>query len=167
LSRVPVDITDDAGWLLPGALPQVRFVKSARYLPTGLDLDADGEVEIVARIERNLTHEPLAGFVAEGAAGSGNMVRIMEAALVRAIFSGMPVAKVGRGNNDGVVPATQDGLFVGGSNLTANKARILLMASLMKLGSLPPARDPDAPTAKEIEAVKAKVREYQAIFDTH
>jgi L-asparaginase len=167
LNRVAVDITDDAGWLLPDALPQVRFVKSARYLPTSADVDADGEVEIVARIERNLTHEPLAGFVAEGAAGSGNLVRVMEAALLRAIFSGMPVAKVGRGNNDGVVPATHDGLFVGGSNLSANKARILLMAALMKLGSLPPAKDPDAPTAQELEAVKAKVREYQAIFDTH
>jgi L-asparaginase len=41
------------------------------------------------------------------------------------------------------------------------------MASLMRLGSLPPAKDPDDPTAEEVAAVKAKVREYQEIFDTH
>jgi hypothetical protein len=41
------------------------------------------------------------------------------------------------------------------------------MASLMKLGSLRPAVDPEAPTDAEIDCVKAKVAEYQAIFDGH
>jgi hypothetical protein len=41
------------------------------------------------------------------------------------------------------------------------------MACLMKLGSLPAAADPDQPTAGEAEAVEKKVREYQAVFDTH
>jgi hypothetical protein len=164
---VTVDITDAHGWLLPGALPQVRFVKSARYLPTSAEADCDGEVEIMARIQRNLLGEPLAGFVAEGAVPNGNLVRVMDAALRRAIFSGMPVVKVGRGNAEGIAARTHDGLFIGGSNLTANKARILLMASLMKLGSLPPAADPEAPTSAETDRVKARVAEYQAIFDSH
>jgi hypothetical protein len=164
---VSVDITDADGWLLPGALPQVRFVKSARYLPSSAEVDCDGEVEIIARIRRNLLEEPLAGFVAEGGVPSGNLVRVMDVALRRALFSGMPVVKVGRGNAEGISPRTPDGLFIGGSNLTANKARILLMASLMKLGSLPPAVDPEAPTDAEIDCVKARVAEYQAIFDSH
>jgi L-asparaginase len=33
--------------------------------------------------------------------------------------------------------------FIGGSNLTATKARLLLMACLMKFGALPPAANPD------------------------
>jgi hypothetical protein len=37
----------------------------------------------------------------------------------------------------------------------------------MKLGSLPPAADPEAPTDAEIRATQARVQEYQAIFDTH
>jgi L-asparaginase len=53
------------------------------------------------------------------------------------------------------------------SNLTATKARILLMAALMKLGSLPPAVDPDNPTPQERAAVREKVRQYQTIFDSH
>jgi hypothetical protein len=167
LTSVDVPILGPDGSLRSEAIPQVRFVKSARYLPTGPEPDADGEVEIMARIERNLTSEPLAGFVAEGAVPAGNLVRVMDAALRRALFSGMPVVRVGRGNAEGISPRSHDGLFVGGSNLTANKARILLMAALMKLGSLPPAADPEAPTEAEIEAVKAHVREYQAIFDSH
>jgi hypothetical protein len=58
----------------------------------------------------------------------------MDAALRRAILSGMPVVKVGRGNAEGVSP---------------------------------PAVDPESPTDEEIACVQAKVREYQAIFDSH
>ena len=57
--------------------------------------------------------------------------------------------------------------FIGGSNLTATKARLLLMAALMKFGSLPPAADPDRPTAAESEAIRRKILAYQLVFDTH
>jgi L-asparaginase len=40
-------------------------------------------------------------------------------------------------------------------------------SGLLKLGALPPAGDPCAPTPSEVSAVKAKLVEYQAIFDTH
>jgi L-asparaginase len=57
--------------------------------------------------------------------------------------------------------------FIGGSNLTATKARLLLMACLMKFGALPPAANPDQPTTTETAAVCEKVAKYQAIFNTH
>jgi hypothetical protein len=79
----------------------------------------------------------------------------------------MPVVRVGRGNAEGVIPRTRDGVTIGGGNLTANKARILLMACMMKLGAPPPAKDPKIPTPQEIAAVKERVAAYQAIFDTH
>jgi hypothetical protein len=41
------------------------------------------------------------------------------------------------------------------------------MACLMKFGCLPPAADPAKPSAAEADATKAKLKEYQAIFDTH
>jgi hypothetical protein len=167
LQRVTVPVKDASGCLLASAIPQVRFVKSARYMPSAPGADIDDEVEILTRIKRNTKGEPLAGFVAEGAVPGGNLIRVMDTALKRAIFSGMPVVRVPRGNAEGIAPRAQDGLSIGGSNLTANKARILLMASLMKLGSLPPAADPDKPTPEEVDSVKAKVAEYQAIFNTH
>jgi L-asparaginase len=43
----------------------------------------------------------------------------------------------------------------------------LLMASLMKFGSLPPAANPDQPTSEESAAVREKVAEYQAVFKYH
>jgi hypothetical protein len=78
----------------------------------------------------------------------------------------MPVVLAGRGNAEGFVPPP-NGPFIGGRNLTATKARLLLMACLMKLGSVPAAADPERPTASEAEAVQKKVREYQEVFDTH
>jgi hypothetical protein len=41
------------------------------------------------------------------------------------------------------------------------------MVCLMKFGALPPAADPDQPTAEETATVCKKVAEYQAIFNTH
>jgi hypothetical protein len=51
--------------------------------------------------------------------------------------------------------------------MTATKARLLLMACLLKLGMLPPAADPDNPTPDEVAATNQAVAAYQAIFDTH
>jgi L-asparaginase len=73
--------------------------------------------------------------------------------------------RVGRGNNAGFSPRRDR--FIGGGNLTATKARLLLMACLMKFGSLPPAADPDQPTDAEADAVRRAVSAYQAVFDTH
>ena len=44
---------------------------------------------------------------------------------------------------------------------------MLLMACLLKFGSLPPARNPDEPTPGELSAIRTAVAAYQKIFDTH
>ena len=86
-------------------------------------------------------------------------------AMLRAVCSGMPVARVGRGNNEGFTQAVD--LFIGGGNLTSTKARLLLMACLMKFGSLPPAANPEQPTKAELDAIRARLVAFQAVFDTH
>jgi L-asparaginase len=164
---VTVAIKDGAGNLLAAAIPKVTITKHARYLPEDTSGDASSEVDILARIEKNLRDSPLAGFVAEGSAPFGAMSNSVDAALKRATFSGMPVVKVGRGNAGGFVDPTRDPLAIAGSNLTATKARLLLMACLMKFGCLPPAADPTKPTAAETEATKEKLAQYQEIFNTH
>jgi hypothetical protein len=65
------------------------------------------------------------------------------------------------------VDPTRAQLAIAGSNLTATKARLLLMACLLRFGSLPPAADPIRPTPAELKAVQARLAEYQAVFDTH
>lgn len=164
---VSVPVKDGQGCLLGTAIPKVTIVKHARYLPEDTSGDASGEVDILARIEKNLREAPLAGFVAEGSAPFGAMSNAVDSALKRATFSGMPVVKVGRGNAGGFVDPTRDPLAIAGSNLTATKARLLLMACLMKFGCLPPAADPARPTEAEKEATQAKLQEYREIFNTH
>jgi hypothetical protein len=164
---IGVPIKNEAGELLPAAIPQVTLVKHARYLPEETTGSADDEVDILARIEKNLSDAPLAGFVAEGSAPFGAMSHSVDAALKRATFSGMPVVKAARGNAGGFVDPTRDPLAIAGSNLTATKARLLLMACLMKFGCLPPAADPAKPTEAETEATKAMLKRYQEVFDTH
>lgn len=167
VEAIAIAVKDPNGNMLARAIPKVTIVKHARYLPDDTSGDASSEVDILARIEKNLRAAPLAGFVAEGSAPFGAMSNAVDAALKRATYSGMPVVKVGRGNAGGFVDPTRDPLAIAGSNLTATKARLLLMACLLKLGCLPPAADPAMPTEAETEATKAKLKEYQEIFDTH
>ena len=117
-------------------------------------------------MDLKLRQAPLAGFVLEGLSPYGTTTsRARHQVLLRAVCSGMPVARVGRGNNEGFSQAVD--LFIGGSNLTSTKARLLLMACLMRFGSLPPAADPDQPTKAELDAIRLKLAAYQAVFDTH
>jgi hypothetical protein len=90
-----------------------------------------------------------------------------DAAIRRAILLGMPVVKVGRGNADGFVPSVRVASAIAGGNLTATKARLLLMACLLRFGSLPAAMDPDHPTDDELTASRQALAQYQAVFDSH
>jgi hypothetical protein len=170
VSTIELPVKDSEGGLLPSAMPLVTITKYSRYSPfeTGPKEDPDpaGEVEIFARIAANLAGAPLSGFVTEGMSPYGSANPTMNAALQVAIFAGMPVVRVGRGNTGGMA-YKQDPLFIAGNNLTSTKARILLMAALLKLGALPPAADPFNPTSDEVAAVLALTRKYQEVFDTH
>lgn len=124
-----------------------------------------------ARTNRLISHllntAPLAGFVVEGLTPDGSTVSNARHPLMRrAVHSGLPVVRVGRGNPEGFGRRTTH-RSSGGSNLTATKARLLLTAAIMKCGCLPPAVDPDHPTSDESARIRAKVADYQAIFDTH
>jgi len=167
LQTVTVPVKDAQGNLLVTAIPKVIIEKSGRYIDDTPKADTVNDVGIIARIEKNLQEAPLAGFVAEGNAPYGGMTNALGAALRIAALSGMPVVKVGRGNAEGFTPARPGDIMIAGNNLTATKARLLLMACIMRLGSLPPAKDPAQPTKAELDAVRAKIAEYQEIFDTH
>ncbi len=162
-----VRIKNDRGELLASAIPKVTIIKHARYLPDDYSDDPDTVVEVLGRIEKNLVDSPLSGFVLEGNAPYSSSDEPTIAALRRAALTGMPVARVGRGNHEGFTPANPTDLFIEGSNLTATKARLLLMACLMKFGSLPLPADRDHPNDAELDAIRTKVAAYQAIFDSH
>lgn len=163
---VKVAIKDSDGRLLETAIPKVHILKEGNYTPESVDAGPDREIDMLALMDDNFSHSPLAGFVIEGQAPYGTMTNSVRNALaVKASYCGMPVVRVGRGNNEGF--AAQAGVHIGGGNLTSTKARLLLLACLMKFGGLPPAADPDNPTADETAIILERVALYQAVFDTH
>jgi len=167
IETVPVAIKAPDGALLASAIAKVAISKDASYWDDDGTVDPEAEVDLVALIGHMLKSAPLAGFVVEGFTPYGRPASAARHRLMlRAVYSGLPVVRVGRGNTEGFVPL-HDPDFIGGSNLTATKARLLLMACLMKFGSRPPAADPDHPTSAEAAAIRGKVASYQVVFDTH
>ena len=165
IGSVEVQIKDEDGFLLGEAIPKVTMVKYNRYMKDNSMALADEEVEVPARMEKNLRDSPLSGFVAEGIWGTVH--EPLEKALEIASLSGMPVVRVSRGDEWSMVRPNPSNLTIEGNNLTPVKARLLLMAALMKFGSLPVAGDPLNPTPAETKAVQDKVQQYQEVFNTH
>ena len=171
--RIPVK--DESGNLLEQAIPRVHIVKYGAYMDEDETADPDNEVDIMARIDRGLREQAsdapmsprLHGFVLEGSSPYGLASMSQHRALEIATFSGMPVARVGRADPGGRVPSGWDDLTIAGSNLDTNKARLLLMAAMLKLGRLPKARDPRNPTTVERAATVARVARFQDIFESH
>ncbi|HKQ26974.1 MAG TPA: asparaginase domain-containing protein [Burkholderiales bacterium] len=166
LGGKPVRIKNEAGELLGGAIPKVAILKDANYGAERASESGEDEVDLAALIERNLGRYPLSGFVLEGHAPYGTTPSAKRKRMLRAAVNhGMPVVLVGRGNNEGFTGPK--GLFIGGSNLTATKARLLLMACLMRFGTLPAPVDPAHPTEAEARARSDMLARYQNVFDSH
>ena len=174
-SPVGVRVKDSGGGLLPSAIPRVNIVKHASYMGEDDSLNPDQEVDILARIAKALADQrnpdenspKLHGLVLEGTSPYGLGSTSQMAALAIAVYSGLPVVRVGRSDPGGRVPGFMHDLSIAGSNLDANKARLLLMASMLKLGRFPKAKDPRNPTSNEKEALVAKIAEFQEIFESH
>jgi hypothetical protein len=176
LSRLPssviglqgktVAIKTERGDLLESAVPKVPILKDGNYFEDEPLMAPETQVDIMAWLEECLKHASLAGFAFEGLSPYGKPASTSRTkALLISVYSGLPVVFCGRGNTEGfAIPMSP---FIAGSNLAVTKARILLMACLMKFGTLPAAADPRNPTAAEIAATAEKVALYQAVFDTH
>jgi L-asparaginase/Glu-tRNA(Gln) amidotransferase subunit D len=163
---VDVRVKDGSGKLLADAIPVVSIVTDGSYSGLEFGDDPSLELDLIASIEHKLGMGRLTGFVVQGLVPYGASPSAARHKLMRkAVHCGIPVAKVGRNAPEGF--ADLDDFQIAAANLTATKARLLLMAALLKLGSLPPAKDPDKPSKAELDAIKAKVAQYQAIFDTH
>jgi hypothetical protein len=170
IDLVEITTKDAGGHLVPSAMPVVTITTYARYTDHQVAGDAAAnpavEVELLARVAANLASSPLAGFIVEGMSPYGLADPSRNAATAVAVFAGMPVVRVGRGRTGGMAYKYEP-YIVAGNNLTATKARILLMAALLRHGALPPAADPFRPADAEVAATVAAVTRYQDIFDTH
>jgi L-asparaginase len=166
LERFHLALKDERGLLLENAIPSVAITKDGTYCGEDFGDNLEIEEDLNFLVAHKLRTGRLVGLVAEGITPYGKPPSEARVAILeRAIFSGVPVARVGRGNPEGF--ADLDPIFISGSNLNAIKARLLLMAALMKLGSLPTALDPNNPTTAEIAATEKAVASYQEIFNSH
>jgi L-asparaginase len=77
------------------------------------------------------------------------------------------VVRVGRADPGGMVPPGRYPFAVSGSNLDANKARMLLMACMLRFGRWPKAQDPRDPSRAEARVLFDAVATFQSVFDTH
>lgn len=166
LRHVEVAIKDDAGRLLPSAIPSVSMIKEGSYSDEEYGFAPDDASDLAALIAHKLSLGRLSGFVTEGLVPYGRLPSsAREKLLERAVFAGLPVVRVGRGHAEGFADPAP--LAISGSNLTATKARLLLMACLMKFGALPVAADPAHPTPEERKATVAAIEAFQDVFNTH
>jgi hypothetical protein len=166
IGLVEVAIKDPAGRITEDAIPSVSIVKEGGYFDEEYGVGPDDLPALAAVVEQKLGLGRLAGIVIEGLVPYGRLPsKASEALLQRAVFSGIPLVRVGRGTPEGFADPTP--FTIAGSNLTSIKARLLLMASLMKFGSLPIAADPANPTDAEKAATIAAVKRYQEVFLTH
>ena len=166
IERVETKIRDANGDLFEAAIPSVTIVKDGGYYAEEYFDDPSVTTDLEQMLAQKLSTNRLAGFVTEGLTPYGVMTSaVRQTVLQRAIYAGLPVVRVGRGSPEGF--ADPHDYFIAGSNLTSTKARMLLMACLLKLGSLPPAKDPANPTAEELASTRKAVAAYQAIFNTH
>jgi L-asparaginase/Glu-tRNA(Gln) amidotransferase subunit D len=166
LELIDVAVKDADGKLLASAIPVVTISTDGSYSGMEFGDDPGLEADLIASIEHKLSLGMLTGFVIQGLVPYGSTPsQARHKLMLKAAFSGIPVCKVGRGAPEGFADPHE--FQIAATNLTSTKARLLMMAALLKLGSLPPAKNPDAPTKAELDAIKAKVAEYQKIFDTH
>lgn len=180
-----VRVKNDKGELL--LIPRVNIVKSGHYSASEPStstpfngtrgLYASDDVAVprdTAKLDQGVVAElraaeqaPLAGMVAEGANPYAYLdENAIDAALLKVVFTGVPVCRVARGNTGGFCYPSGPH-FIAGSNLTSTKARILLQAAILNLGMLPVPQDSHNPTLQERQAIAQKVAQYQAIFDSH
>lgn len=161
-----VAVKDSSGNLLP-SIPDVSIVKAGEYMSESLPNDGEPSEQIMQQVDTKLDSEPLSGFVLEGGAPYGSVHESVMEGLRQAALRGIPTARVGRASSGGFTETNSSDLYIEGENLAATKARLLLMAAMLKLGALPVPNDPDNPSDDELDAIRSKLEEYQQVFDTH
>lgn len=161
-----VGIKDSSGNLLP-AIPDVSITKAGEYMSESMPNDGKPDELIMEQVKTKLASEPLAGFVLEGGAPYGSLHESVMEGLRQAALRGIPTVRVGRASSGGFTDVNDSDLYIEGENLAATKARLLLMASMMKFGALPVPGSPKHPSEKELDAIREKIAEYQEVFDTH
>lgn len=143
------------------AEPAVTLFYEPRVLPGDATRDGAAEFSVLVQVAQLRQHHPLAGLVCVGNRCVLLAIRT-EATLGRVALMGVPVVKLPGG---GERPANPAQVFVEARAMDPAAAQRLLATCLARYGAPPAARDPARPTPPELDAIRAKVSQYQALFD--
>ena len=174
-AEISIRIKNEDGYLIPESLPVVDIIKYGSYSQESEKEDPKNELVITSLVKRAVDDQTqkvsgrpkLHGIILEGSGGLAKGTRSQMKALATASMSGIPVVRVLRSDPEGKVATNPKDLTIEGSNLDANKARLLLIACLLKLGRLPRATSPENPNSRELEAVIERIARFQELFETH
>ncbi|MDA4111531.1 MAG: asparaginase domain-containing protein [Thaumarchaeota archaeon] len=163
------------GSLIPERIPRVRIIKYASYSQETESDDPSHETDIMGWIDESLRDQAsesekvpkLHGLVFEGLSPYAVGGQSHYKALSCVAASGIPVVRVGRSDPGGRVITDPRDLTIEGSNLDSTKARLLLIATMLKLGGFPRSKNPLNPSNEERNQITSKAAEFQKIFETH
>jgi L-asparaginase len=160
---IPLAVTDATGTVRDDILPGVLIIERVTWSPDDPVRDGAVEFELLLAAARLLRDHPLAGLVAVGNR-HGILCPRGETSARRVVHLGVPVVRLA---DSGKVASTPDDLLISGGTLSPTEARALLRQCLVRHGALPPAHNPERPTAKELAAIRTRLAAYQRDFDAY
>ncbi|TMK17579.1 MAG: hypothetical protein E6G75_09250 [Alphaproteobacteria bacterium] len=115
METLEVAIKGPGGEILPEAIPSVSIVKDGGYCGEEFGEDPALEPDLAFLVRHKLGLGRLAGFITEGQVPYGSMTsQARQKHMARAVLSGLPVVRVGRGAPEGFADGTP--IFISGSN---------------------------------------------------
>lgn len=166
IASMTVPIKDAHDRLLEDAIPAVELVDLNDWMTADGNPVESADAKANSLVQGLVASCSLPGLIAASVQG-GHFDAVESAMLDRIALQGIPVVKTFRGATAGFVYPNPHNLLIEGSNLPPSKARILLMACLLRYGCPPPAADPNLPTEAEMTAIRTHLAKFQAVFDTH
>jgi hypothetical protein len=120
IEMVDVAIKDSNGKLLAGAIPVVTISADGSYSGMDYGHDTVPEIDLIASIEHKLSLGLLTGFVIQGLVPYGRTPsHTRNKLMLKATFSGIPVAMAGRGAPMGFADPTDFQIAATGAELDA------------------------------------------------
>jgi hypothetical protein len=145
---------------LAAAPAGVAVLRAAPWSPGDDARAGAGELEVFLVAARLQREHRVAGLVGVGDR-HGMFLAGAESALRLLACRGLPVAKLARGSDLAPDP---ERIFLDATGLAEAEAAALLARCLEKHGPPPVAANPEAPTAREVAAIRAHLRPFHEAF---
>lgn len=136
----------------------VAITRDAEWAPGELAREGAGEFSVYLQVAQLQKTHGAAGIVAIGDR-NGHLACGGEQALRRVVLTGVAVVKLAAAGQRATVDHT---LFLDGGLLSSEAASDILCRCLQRHGAPPTAANPEAPTTRELAAIRSHLKPFQA-----